>query len=179
MLKILTLLLLLTSCGYKLDPLFEEVPTITVPYVVGDIEGELTAAIVKEISSTGRYAYRSSGGDFILLVRIIDEYTENIGFRYDRHRTGKLKKEIIPVEGRSIILAEVELVSSACSETVKGPIRLQASVDYDHDYYTIRNKDNVFSLGQVSDVDAAEEAAETPLYQKLAEKIADYLIYSW
>lgn len=171
----------MTSCGYKLDciPSAEDVPTLTIPYVVGDINGELTAAIVREISVTGRYRYLSSGGDSILKVRIIDEYEENIGFRYDRHRKGDLKKQIIPVEERSYILVEVELVAAGSCQTLKGPIRLMANVEFDHDYYTIRNRDNIFSLGQISDIDEAEDAATTPLYKKLAEKITDFLIYDW
>lgn len=170
----------MAGCGYRFDSvgLRDQAPTISVPYVLGDIDGHLTASIIKEIATSGAYIYRQNGGEWTLKVQIIEYYDENIGFRYDRNRKCKLKHEIIPVETRSYLVAEVELIHTATCQTVSGPTRIQVNIAYDHDYYTIRNRVNIFSLGQLTEVDEAEDAAQVPLDQRLAEKIVDYVIYS-
>jgi hypothetical protein len=174
-------LLLAGCCGYQLEESLSlsDLPTISIPYVECDQDGELTAAIVKELATSGVYRYQPCGGEWILQVSIVSDYDENIGFRYDRSRKGKLKREIIPVETRRFIMVDVSLVSAATGCAVRGPIRLQASVDFDHDDYTIRRGINTFSLGQLTDIDSAHDVAITPLNKKLAEKIVDYVIYGW
>lgn len=178
--RFLSLLVILTSCGYTLNtvPGYSEAPTISIPYVQGDVDGQLTAALIHQISLSGEYVYRTSGGEYVLEARIIDESYENIGFRFDRSRKDCLKHYIIPVEMREGLLVEVQVIASCSGEIVLGPNRLLADVEYDHDYYTIRDGVNVFSLGQLTDIDSAEDAAKTPLYQKLAEKVSSWLIYS-
>lgn len=175
------LLLLCVGCGYRIEENFSEDSApqrIAIPYVVGDEDGKLTAFLIKEISSSGRYLYDPHAATQ-LHVEIVDYYDENIGFRYDRSRKGKLKDYIIPVETRAYMLVQAELQSCVCSELNRAPVRIMASIDYDHDYYTIRHGVNIFSLGQLTDVDSAEEAALVPLEKKMAEKIVDYVIYGW
>lgn len=178
--RLLIAIFFLTGCGYTLNtiPSRAEAPTISVPYVEGDRDGKLTEAIIHEISISGEYVYRTFGGEWILQAKIIDDSYENIGYRYDQSKKCKLKHYLIPVELREGVLLEVQLVSS-CNEAVRlGPTRLLAELDFDHDYYTIRDGVNIFSLGQLTDIDSAEDAAKTPLYQKLAEKVVSWLIYS-
>lgn len=173
--------LLLSGCGcYKLNPILREgkAPTISIPYIQGDLDGQLTAALIREVSTSGAYTYRLDGAEWILKARIIDDTYENIGFRYDRSRKGRLKHWVIPVEMREGILIEVELLSACPMQVVQGPCNLYASIEYDHDYYTIRDGVNVFSLGQLTDIDSAEDAAKKPLYQKLAEKVVSWLLYN-
>lgn len=172
-------LILLTSCGYTLNRVSDpcQAQTISIPYIQGDVDGKLTAAIIHEIVISGEYVYKDCGGDLILEARIVDETYENIGFRYDRSRKGRLKHWIIPVEMREGVLLEVQLVLAATECVLRGPNRLQADLEYDHDYYTIRDGVNIFSLGQLTDIDSAEDAAKTPLYQRLAEKVVSWLIY--
>lgn len=62
---------------------------------------------------------------------------------------------------------------------MRGPVRLRAYAEFDHDYYTVRHRTNAFSLGQLTDFDSAEDAATKPLNKKIAEKIADYVVYGW
>lgn len=169
-----------TSCGYRNG--LHAPRTITVPYVEGDYNGDLTAAIVRQIVGSGRFSYRNECGALILKVKVIDLRDENIGFRYDRHKDGKLKKSTIPVETRSIALVEVSVVEAGTAKLLLGPARLSADIDFDHFYYSNLEKDdelgegvNVFSLGQLTDIDEAHDAAERPLNYKLAQKIVDYL----
>lgn len=171
---------LLASCGYRggYDGLPREYRTIAVPYVEGDWDGQLTNAIVKQISRSGAFEYRNDSANLTLIVKIIDFSDENIGFRYDRHKDGRLRDTIIPSETRLFAVAEVSL-QGPTGLCILGPSRLTAQVDFDHDYYSSRNEVNVFSLGQLSDFDAASEAAHTPLNLMLARKIVDYISDNW
>ena len=79
---------------------------------------------------------------------------------------------------RAGVLVEVKVIASCSGEVILGPNRLYADLEYDHDYYSIRDNINAKSLGQLTDIDSAEDAAKTPLYRKLAEKVVSWLIYS-
>lgn len=178
--QLIVFLFLTGCCCYTFNPTLslEGGTTLSVPYIEGDVDGLMTAALIKEVASSGAYTYRHQGAEWILKVRVIDDSYENIGFRYDRSRKGRLKNWIIPVEMREGILVEVELYAACPLGLVRGPCQLYADIEYDHDYYTIRDGVNVFSLGQLTDIDSAEDAAQTPLYQRLAEKIVSWLLYN-
>lgn len=154
---------------------------MTVPYVEGDKDGLLTSAIIRQISARGDFEYLCDGGDLILKVVVVDLSEENIGFRYDRNKEGHISKyrDIIPTETRLIALAEVSVMEACSGVIVLGPVRLTASVDFDHDYYFSRDGVNTFSLGQLSDIDAALDAVRRPLNEALARKIVDYVADSW
>lgn len=178
----LCLALILSGCGYSTgqgEGLPSRYRTISVPYIDGDNEGAFTAAVIKEIAQTGAFEFRDRGGRLDLFVRIIDLREDNIGFRYDRKKKGQLTKDIIPTEMRATLFVEVSVVDTASNCCVLGPVRLSASIDVDHDFYFSRDGVNVFSLGQLSDIDAAYDALEAPLYDKMAIKIADYVTQSW
>jgi DNA-binding cell septation regulator SpoVG len=100
-------------------------------------------------------------------------------FRYDRKKTGELRKSIIPTETRVTVVAEVLLVEGGTGQIIRGPTRITASAEFDHTYYATRNEINIFSLGQLNDFDAARDAVMHPLNRNLAEKIVDYVINSW
>lgn len=175
------LMFLLVGCGYQLGQggLTAAYRTISVPYPEGDFDGSLTSSIVRRISRSGSFEYLSSGGELTLLVKMLDLNDENIGFRYDRHKEGELSRRIIPTETRITAVAEVSVVESVSGTVVLGPTRLLASVDFDHEYYDSHNEVNVFSLGQLTDVDEANDAVMRPLNEVLAEKIVDYISDSW
>lgn len=173
---------LLTACGYHLGAggiLPSQYSTISVPFVEGDQEGALTAAIIKEIVRSGDFDYRYHGGNLTLKAKLIDIDEDNIGFRYDRKKRGELTKDVIPTEARVTMVVELSVVEAASCRMILGPVLLSASVDYDHDYYSSRDGVNIFSLGQLTDLDAAYDAVQTPLNRAMAEKIADYLTQSW
>jgi hypothetical protein len=175
------MMLILSSCGYRFGQgvLSEQYSTISVPYIEGDRDGDLTADLIKQMSSSGAFTYASSGGDLILLAKVVDYNEQNIGFRYDRKKSGRLKDDIIPSETRMQIVVDVSLVDAVSGSVLRGPTRITASVDFDHDYYTTRNRVNIFSLGQLSDIDEARDAVLSPLHQKVSRNIVDYITYSW
>lgn len=180
-LALVSLCFLCSGCGYKMgyDGLPKEYKTVSVPFAEGDWDGQLTNAIIRQINKSGSFEYRNNNANLILIVKIIDYNDENIGFRYDRHKDGKLRDTIIPVETRMFALAEVSMIDAASGKIALGPVRLSAYVDFDHDYYSSRNEINIFSLGQLSDFDAASDAAHTPLNCVLAKKIVDYISDNW
>lgn len=179
----LALCLLLSGCGYQLGQGNSGLPsrysTISVPYVKGDLDGSLTSAIIKEVVCSGAFAYQYCGGALILNVTEIEIDEDNIGFRYDLRKRGSLTKDIIPTEARITILVEVQVTEAISSTIILGPVLLSASVDYDHDYYNSRDGVNIFSLGQLSDLEAAYDAVQAPLNCAIAEKIVDYISQSW
>lgn len=179
----LALAFLLTACGYRFeeesDPLIPRHTTLTVPYVVGDWDGSLTAAIVEQIGRTGCYSYCRSGGALTLQVELGDFVDDHIGFRYDRDKHGHLRNSIIPTETRFTAKAQVTLIDTASGKALLGPVCLTASVHFDHDYESPLNSVNIFSLGQLSDYDDAYDAAYRPLNRALAQKIVDFICDSW
>lgn len=176
-----SILLLFSGCGYHLNRgnLSENYQTIFIPYAEGDQKGELTQAVIKKISTSGALAYVTCGGDLKLEMKLVDLDDENIGFRYDRKKSGRLTHSLIPAETRLKGGVELSVIETSTGKIVRGPTLIHASVDYDHTFYTSRKKENIFSLGQLDDIDAATEAGMIPFNQKLAEKIVDYLINSW
>jgi hypothetical protein len=131
------------------------------------------------VAQSGTFEYRREGGALLLQVDVIDTSDENIGFRYDRNKKGKIKKRLIPDETRTSILVEVSVVEVGTGTILLGPARLSANVEFDHDYYSSRNGVNIFSLGQLTDYDEAHSAARRPLNYALARKIVDYLNNNW
>jgi hypothetical protein len=174
---------LLSGCsGYQFGrggTLVNQYSTISVPYVEGDLDGSMTASIINELARSGCFRFRQCDGDLTLKVKITDLRDENIGFRYDRKKKGELTHSIIPTETRLTAYSEVVVENSRTGCAVLGPVRVRASVDFDHDYYSNRDGVNIFSLGQLNDVDAACDAAQLSLNEALAGKIVDYLCNSW
>ncbi|MBA2728133.1 MAG: hypothetical protein H0U49_08185 [Parachlamydiaceae bacterium] len=185
MTTIICYLFVLTSCGYHVGQqnAFSEYKTISVPYVEGDLDGDLTAAIVQAIACSGSFEYRLKDGALLLVVKVINLADVNIGFRYDRHRNGELSKSIIPDETRLTLIVEFSLLEAASGRLLDGPYQLAADVDVDHDYNGNNGPSdsnvNEYSLGQLSNADAAFEAAKRPLNRTIARKIRDYLSHSW
>lgn len=153
--------------------------TVSIPYVDGDVDGDLTAELIKTLASSGTLRYCPSGGQLVLKVKVQEADDDNIGFRYDRKGDGRRKKTIIPTETRIKAVAEVILMEEGSGKIIRGPVLVHASVDFDHDYYTSRHEENIFSLGQLSDIDAARTAVRQPLNRVLAGKIVDMINQSW
>jgi hypothetical protein len=149
--------------------------TVAIPFVEGDRDGSLTQALIHAVTWRTPLLYRSNGAAYLLRVRLLDVEDENIGFRYDRTVKGRVRHSIVPAEVRLLAKAEVSLCDSCSGAEIIAPTVLEASIEFDHDYYSTRNAVNVFSLGQLTDIDAAREAASRPLYTALARTIADFL----
>jgi hypothetical protein len=180
----------LSSCGYRGEESFlqSRYSSITVPFVEGDEDGSLTSAIVRELSVSSPIPYSQNGGDLILRVKILDIDDDNVGYRYDRKKRGTIRKRLIPCETRLTVNLEVGL-ENRCGELVLPRVIIIANQDFDHDYYTTRNFDpenqttnygvNIFSLGQLSEIDAARDTVITPINAIISKKIVDYLSDSW
>lgn len=174
-------LFLVSSCQYHFgeSDLSARYRTISIPYAEGDEKGELTTEVIKAISTSGALSFQYEGGDLTLKLKIIEISDENIGFRYDRNKEGHLRNTIIPTETRQRATVEVVLIDNLTSKTVRGPTRITATVDFDHDFYSSRNAINIFSLGQLTDFDVAQDTSMHSLNRILAEKISDYIVNSW
>jgi hypothetical protein len=171
----------LSSCGYHHE---SENPwicyqTLSIDPIEEDWNGDLTAALVEQMATYSPLKYRPCGGNLILKIRLENLDEKNIGFRYDHHKDGSIRKSIIPTETRLTTCAQVSLIEASTSNTLLGPVKIKASVDFDHDYYTTRHGVNIFSLGQLNDYDEAFDAAYFPLIKALAEKIVEYLVEAW
>jgi hypothetical protein len=135
--------------------------------------------VINEISRSGSFQYLREGGALYLNMRVVDLSDENIGFRYDRKKKGELRRSVIPTETRITAQVEVNVQDASTGCILLGPARISASVDFDHDYYSSRNGINVFSLGQLNDIDSAYDAVRIPLDHALARKIVEYINDSW
>lgn len=168
---------MLTGCGYRpgYGAFSEHYSTISVPYVVGDLDGDLTAAIVHEVVASLGFDHSDTDGQLLLIVQLVDVADENIGFRYEQLHGKKYKRSIIPVETRLIAIAEVSLVDAATGCTVIPTVRLSATVDLDHEYNATYADSTVCSLGQLTDSEDAFAAARIPLHRALAQKIVEYI----
>lgn len=177
---LLMLSLLFSSCGYHPgNALTDKFGTISVPYVEGDQEGNFTAILIREVASSLPFEYSSSEGELLLIVKLLNINDQNIGFRYDRPHHKHDRRSLVPVETRLTARAEVSLVNAATSCTVIPSVIISASTDLDHEYNATFHDANVFSLGQLSDAEAAFEAAERPLFKALCQKIVEYISYGW
>lgn len=179
--KILLLALFFSSCGYKggQGSLISEYETVTIPYVKNDVDGFMTRELTRSIATRSPLRVENEEADLILSVDLLKIDEENIGFRYDRHKRGKLIDNIIPVETRLFARAEITLIQASTGCIVMEPVVIVASYDFDHDYTSPNNAVNIFSLGQLTDYDEAYDAALKPLYRNLAIKIADYISDLW
>lgn len=175
------LALFLSGCNYQFGSgeLASRYSTMSIPYAEGDLDGHLTAEVIKKISTSGAFRYVVSDGDLLLQIKVVEVRDQNIGYRYDRKRDEHLKHSIIPSESRLTAVVEVTVIDQFRNEAVRGPTLITASLDFDYDYYKVQHGANVFSLGQLSDVDSARDAARHPLDARLADRIVEYLVNSW
>lgn len=173
----------LGGCGYTVGAAAHSAlagKSISIPYVEGDRFGSLTSALVKQFTGRAGLRYAPVGGDLLLKVSIVDKDDENIGFRYDHDSCGKLTKYVVPVESRTTVKVEVTLLDPCSSVSpILGPVQISAALDFDHEYYSSTGGVNIFSLGQLTDIDGARDAVLMPLYEQLAEHVADYILESW
>ncbi len=150
--------------------------TICVPYVEGDTQGLLTATLAEQIERQGNFKYVQDGGRYLLHIEILDGKNKNIGFRYDPKRLkDRHRHRLIPDETRRKLLAKVTVIDSLTQKEVMPAAYIVGSCDFDHQNYSLSNNINNFSLGQLTDIDTANEAVDIPLYRSLAHNIALYL----
>ena len=185
---------ILTGCGYRWSPDFPEGrrPTLVVPYAKGDDDGTLTSEVIRTLTSSGIANVRTSHGDFLLQITVVNEPNQTVGYRRDKQKvSGEVMKNIVACEGRRSLYAEVTLFEGSSDKIAAGPYTIFADTDYDYvDGDSIQdlafvNSNGVpttvlpFSLGQLESFESAHDAASKPLYEKLAQKIADTIFSAW
>ena len=175
--QIFLLLILFSSCGYRLSEEYSQRPsrTISVPYAYGDGDGLLTSEIIAQVQKESGFSYVQEGGEYTLKVTLLDTKSENIGWRYDPHKLKNGKKRLIPDEVRRRLLAKVSLIQNGTNKEVLGPAYLMGSCEFDHRYYNLSHNINRFSLGQLTDIDTTYDVVNTPLQRDLAKQIAMWL----
>ncbi len=170
-----------TSCGYKRGhgTISDAYSTVAVPYIEGDMEGALTAELIRQLGQSGAFEYSDSSSDLTLNVKIIDHHEEFIGYDFDVDSAGTPVRRLVPTEARYSVLTEVTLIENVSGKALVGPRRFSSSVDYDFDPDITRSNVTSFSLGQLNAKDAAEDAAMKPLGASLAKNIIDHIANSW
>ncbi|HEY2811124.1 MAG TPA: hypothetical protein VGJ00_07045 [Rhabdochlamydiaceae bacterium] len=178
----------LSSCGYHFSKDSGEKTTISVPFVKGDGDGILTSAIIQALSTSGCFTFVKGEGSQQLLVTILSDTDDRIGYRYDRNpTTGERRKNIVGTENRESIQAEVKLIDTYTQEVLLGPEVISASADYDYVdsnsildlvFFEKGHPTTVidFSLGQLDSIEGAHDDAQAPIFRKLAQKIVDALL---
>ena len=161
----------------------QEKPSLSVEYVKGDIEGQLTEALIQSISQSGLYEYVRSGGEFTLQVSILSSNSSPIGYEY-----GSNHQNLFAIENRNTVTVQIELLDSASQEALFAPFTLTTSIEFDY-----ANVDSVrflstlypegklnplirYSLGQFDSIEGSQEDATNALYQLLAQKITNALL---
>jgi hypothetical protein len=173
------------SCGYSLgsNHISRSYRSITVPYPKGDLEGNLTAEIAYAISKYSPMEYKRCGGDLVLNVEILALNHDEIGFRYDRKESDNdksiIRDRLVPTEERMRALFSITLYDPVAGIILIGPVQLEASADFDHDYYVTKQQPTQISLGQLDDVDVAREIGSKALDKAIAKRIADYITYDF
>ncbi len=169
--------ILFSSCSYKFAPSVEHssVQTVSIPFISGDEAGELTSRIVYAIEKLPSIRYVPDGGRYTLLVRIIDEDEEKIGYRFQPHKHVAARGKIIPSEGRAQALVEVQLIESGTKKVLIGPGYILGTCEFEHQNNSLNNDINKFSLGQLTDIDTTQDVLFIPLYRNTAEKVALWL----
>jgi hypothetical protein len=191
--KVLSLILL-SGCGYqwKTDYPNGTRPTLMVPFIAKDTESLLTSEIISSLDASGMVDLVSKDGDYRLEVKIKGGGNAQIGYRRNPQRiNGKIKKNLIPTEGRQGLTLEASLYRGCTKERVYGPYKLSVDAEYDYvdgdsfeDLTFISSSGDVvevlpFSLGQLESVESAQEAVKRSLYRKMAQKIVDVISSEW
>ncbi len=156
LLPVILFLCFLCGCGYHHDG--GEKIAVSVPYVVGDFEGELTDAIVAALSETADFRYTTGNADWVLKVKVESTKNERIGYRYDRKTLSKSKKNaleergkltntmdhddcdkfegtknsVIGIENRRGITVKVSVINAETGKLILGPQIIQADSDFDY-----------------------------------------------
>lgn len=181
--------LVFSSCSYKYNLQNEfEGKSINIPYVEGDIDGQLTEALVYHLSASGLFEYKHGSSDYKLQVIVQSLTNDKIGYKRDRYKDGETRKNLMPIENRENISVEVLLKSNLSGKSVWGPKIITADIDYDYseqdslkdlafidshgEKYTILS----YSLGQMESIYSAQDSALRPLYNRLAKNIVSALM---
>lgn len=184
---------ILSSCGYRYTSEDSVISAgsirITVPYIPGDSDAVFNNELVYQLGASGHFLCVPAAGDYILQASIISDTQSRIGFRYDRDNVqGSLEKNLLGVEDRRAVKAEITLIEVGSGKILIGPVEVSSDVDYD---YTVPGSPTdllfnsssghsvsimEFSLGQLDSYEGAYDSSSREVFRKLAEKITEGLV---
>jgi hypothetical protein len=181
--------LLCSSCGYHYTA-YEGAysgggPSISIPYIHGDPEAILNNELAFALASSGEFKVEQSGGDLCLEVALISDTNDRVGFRYDRDNPdGHLERNLLGVENRRTIIAEVTLTKSSTGKKIVSAETVTASVVYDYTdpgsprdlLFSEVDPIIQFSLGQLDSFEGALDDSSRSIFRQLSQKIAMGLI---
>lgn len=180
----------LESCGYHWAK-NDCARSICVPYVVGDQDGMLSSALIRECCNASDLRV-SSDAPYRLKVAIVQDSVDPLGYRLDRQKIDHhIRKHLTQNEERRTILVDVTLEDRLDDHPIMGPFRLSAYEDYDYvdgdaladlQFHNASGEKVIvlpFSLGQLESQESAHAAAEVPLYHKISQKIVDVIRADW
>lgn len=176
------LVLSLSSCGYKSlaqHHALSSYSTISIPYVDGDRDGELTSILTQTLVSAGGFKYQTDDGDLVLKVKILDKKVEDVGYDRFYGSNGQLTRSITPNERRLSLLVEITVIDGCTQTVLLGPEKLSTSVKYDFDPEFSEDNLVSYSLAQYNFSESAERMAFVPLNQQIAQIVTNYLLNSW
>ncbi|MCH9627601.1 MAG: hypothetical protein S4CHLAM2_12420 [Chlamydiales bacterium] len=177
------ILLLTSSCGYRFGrgEILEQYSSVCIPYVEGDGEGLLTAALIRSMTTGGGLAYRSYGADLQLKVCLMEPVDTNIGFAYAPRDPGdqEFSDIVVSNEARLTMTAVIRLIDRRTGCLVLGPCEVTSSLTYDFEPDLGKADVQDFSLGQLVMHNLAIDGATPPLYTLLSNKIVDFINHSW
>jgi len=113
---------LLTSCGYHLGrSQNNENISVSVPYISEDFSGLFTNELIKQVANCSQINYHQTNADYILDIKISENSTNQIGYKYDRNNQNVRQQNLRATEGRQQITAIVELIEKKTGITKFGP----------------------------------------------------------
>ncbi len=149
-----------------------------VPYIEGDSDGALTAAVCQAVSKRGNFKVVRQCGDYRLCGKIDVLNGETVGFRYEQNLGGQLGERLVSTEERLNIDMTWKVVDNRRKTVVLGPCCLHEELRFDFAPDTSPQNDNTFSLGQLDFEPGAKAAAQSPLYDRVGAKMAA-ILYAW
>lgn len=169
-----------SSCGYQVLRRINVPYTIFIPYIEGDLDGNLTTTLIQKITDLGYFIPVSGISDFVIKARIKSRIIDPIGFQFAPNN-----RNIIANENRYTIEIEFSILSGKTKEKLFGSFFIKESIDYDFlDQYpckhlTEKEEPTVnFSLGQLDSREGALYNSIDPLFHKITDKISKIILYT-
>lgn len=174
---IIVLCFLSSGCGYHFISKPNISYTLYIPYIEGDLNGDLTNILIQKITALGYCISRSESSDFIIQGRVKSDRVDPIGFQFDPKY--KENKRVIANENRRTLELEFSILSGKTRDKLLGPYFVKEFIDYDFldDYLcqdNIQNQQSYlnFSLGQLDNREAAFSACADPLFHKVTDRMS-------
>lgn len=174
---IIVLCFLSSGCSYHFISKPNVSSTLYIPYIEGDLDGDLTNILIQKITALGYSISPSETSDFIIQCRVKSDRVDPIGFQLDpKYRENK---RVIANENRRTLELEFSILSGKTRDKLLGPYFVKESIDYDflENYFgqdTIQKQQSYlnFSLGQLDNREAAFSASADPLFHKVTDRMS-------